>query len=264
MSVSILRYLEKALILSAFFYPQWIQAQNCPTEHYDETALVKSVHDGDTLRLTDGRKIRLIGIDTPELARNNQPAQPYADQARQVLTEIIKRSQQKIQLLYGIDRKDKYQRTLAHLYMPDGQNIQALMIQQGLATAFTTPPNDRFSSCYRQQEQVAIEQKTGIWSLADYQLKNTNELTQNSRGFRRLQGQVIQTHQSNKAFWITLDNNVRIRIRQQDLTYFDVTGLHQLKNKTIGIRGWLHPKKNGFFMNLRHPDALSLIPQSGH
>ena len=45
------------------------------TVQYDEIAVVDYIHDGDTLRLRDGRRVRLIGINTPELTRDNKPAE---------------------------------------------------------------------------------------------------------------------------------------------------------------------------------------------
>lgn len=259
-----MRYFKKALVLSAFFYSPVTTALDCPASHYDETAVVKSVHDGDTLKLIDGRKVRLIGINTPELARNNQAAQPYARQARQALLQLVNQSDLQIRLVYGAQREDRYQRTLAHLYLPDGQNIQAALIRQGMATAFTTPPNDRQSRCYRQLESKAIDNKKGIWSLTDYQLYQIHELGQNSKGFHRIQGSVTKAYQSPGGFWLILDNRLRVHIKQQDLTYFDISFLQQLTGKMITVRGWLHPKKKSYFMNLRHPDALRLIPPSGH
>jgi len=259
-----MRSLEKALLISAFFYVPTTLAFDCPADHFDETATVKSIHDGDTLKLSDGRKIRLIGINTPELARDNQPAEPYAEQARSSLNQLIKQSGHKVKLVYGTDRQDKYRRTLAHLYLASGQNIQAQLIKQGLATAFTTPPNDRQARCYRAMEQTAIQQQLGIWSLENYQIQASDKLPEDSKGFRRIEGQVLETYQNKKSFWIHLSGDINIRIASDDIKYFDRNQLQQLKDKTIRIRGWLHPKKKGYFINLRHPDALSLISPSKH
>ena len=244
--------------MSAFFYAPTALAFDCPAEHFDATVFVKSVHDGDTLKLGDGRKVRLLGINTPELARNNQPAQAFAKEARTSLIQLIKQTEQKVKLVYGVDRYDKYKRTLAHIYLANGQNIQARLISQGLATAFTTPPNDRQANCYKALEESAIQQQLGIWSLADYQVQPSHQLAKDTKGFRRIEGRVINTHQGKKSFWINLQGDISIRIASKDLKYFDIIELAQLKNKNIRIRGWLHPGKNGQLINLRHPDALQL------
>ena len=239
------------------FYSQVISAAACPPSHIDETAEVQRIIDGDTVKLKDGRKIRLIGIDTPELARKNRPAQAYANQARTALIKLLKNSRNQIGMSFGAERYDKYNRTLAHLYMPNGDNIQAFLLTNGYATAFTTPPNDRFTDCYKATELKAINKRRGIWSLDKYKIKRINQLTARDNGFRRIEGMVANTSQSKKAFWINLQGNLKIRIANRDLYNFDRYSLNQLKGKTIRIRGWLHAQKKGYFMALRHPSALT-------
>jgi micrococcal nuclease len=251
---------KKALIVSAFFCGSAffipLSLANCPPDHINETATVLRIYDGDTVKLKDGRKIRLTGIDTPELGRNNRPTQAYASKAKNALIKLLKQSDNKIGLSFGVERHDKYKRTLAHLYLPDGSSIQAFLLRNGFATAFTTPPNDHFTDCYQTAELKARNSHRGIWSLNKYKVKRINQLTSSDKGFRRVEGKVTSISQSKKAFWITLQGNLKIRIANKDLLYFDKHSLNQLKNKNIRIRGWLHPRKKGYFMALRHPSAL--------
>ncbi|HEY9052155.1 MAG TPA: thermonuclease family protein [Gammaproteobacteria bacterium] len=249
-------YISRALFFGALFCGCNAYAL-CPPDRIDETAVVRHVHDGDTLHLSDGRKVRLIGIDTPEVARKQAPAEPLANEARNALRQLLRQHDNKIGLKFGLERQDKYQRLLAHLYLPDGQSVQAHLLNQGYAVAFTTPPNDRNADCYRQAEQNAIDAKRGVWGLADYQLKTTYQLTDKDRGFRRIQGRVTKLSQSSKGVWLFLDQNIRIQIKQQDVANFNSYMLQQLEGKTIIVRGWLHPGENGFYLNLRHPDAIS-------
>lgn len=251
---------SRALVYSALFYVNTpVQADSCSLDRIDASVVVAHVHDGDTLRLTDHRKIRLIGINTPELARDQQPEQTYARQARQALIQLLRPSNNRISIRYGQQREDKYRRTLAHLYLPDGRNIQQLLLSQGLATAFTTPPNNQLSTCYRRAEQAAIRQRLGIWSLAEYQVKQVHQLSINDKGFRRIKGRVTSVSHSSKASWLQIGQTLRVRIKKPDLIYFSPGQLDQLKGKTIRVRGWLHPSRNHYFMNLRHPDAITQI-----
>lgn len=240
-----------------FSYPAVLHA-NCPQADKLQTALVEYVHDGDTIRLKDGRKVRLIGINTPELAREQQPKQALASEAKLALQNIIDANNHKIGLSFGIERQDKYGRTLAHLFAQDGSNIQIALIQQGLATAYTTPPNDQYSDCYKAAESIAISNKKGLWALNDFQLKDANKLAPKESGFRRIQGKVLEISTKPNTIWINLENRVKIRIKNKDFNYFDLAKLKQYKNKTIQIHGWLHANKRGYFMNLRHPSALRL------
>lgn len=55
---------------------------SCKADHFDLSAKIKSIHDGDTIKLETGEKLRLIGIDTPELGHDNQEPQPYSWEAK--------------------------------------------------------------------------------------------------------------------------------------------------------------------------------------
>jgi endonuclease YncB( thermonuclease family) len=261
---SLKRALLKSALFSALLYltAGYASAEiTCPPSKLNETSEVAYVHDGDTLKLKDGRKVRLIGINAPELARNNAPAESFAYPAKNALRKLIKTSSNIIGLSFGLEREDKYKRTLAHLFLPDGTNIQTHLISQGLATAFTTPPNDRMADCYKQIEDIAIDDKQGIWSLNEYQITRSIHLKKSDRGFRRIQGQVLSTRRGPKAFWIHMQGNLRIRIPATDLYNFNLYELKQLTGKSIRIRGWIHGGKKGHFMMLRHPSSLIFQPK---
>lgn len=259
--------LKRALILGALFCPLvylWLPlaahaSTLCPASSIDDTAVVRSVTDGDTLRLEDGRKVRLIGINSPELARDNRPAQPLANAARTALYRLLAESGNRINLQYGSERFDPYQRTLAHIYLTDGRSVQAAMLETGMAAAYTTPPNADRSDCYKTAEQLAMQQRRGLWALPEYQPKTLSQLGRNDEGFRRIRGRVSRIERSSGASWIMLNEKLKIRIAANDLIYFSQPWLQGLAGKNIEVRGWLHPEQNRYFMQLRHPDAVRLL-----
>lgn len=236
-------------------------ASNCQASHYDESAVIKSVHDGDTVKLVDGRRIRLIGINTPELARSGKPEQAFAIDARDQLRRLIASGDNQVKLVYGKERLDRYQRTLAHLFLPDNQNLQLALIQRGLATASAYPPNVAFTDCYQQAEQVARCESRGIWSDENYATKNSTALAADTQGFHIISGQVERVSESAKGIWLFLQGGLMIGIRSEDLPNFDKNRLKSLSNQVITVRGWVHPKKKvkkgvKFYMRLRHPSAI--------
>ena len=137
----------------------------CSSDHIDETTTIRYVYDGDTLQLRDGRKIRLIGINTPELERKSKTAEPFAIAAKSALKAIFN-NHKTIALRYGEEKKDHNGRVLAHGFLTDGQNIQAVLLNLGLARVITIPPNTQFSACYLEQEHKARCNKTGLWKQA--------------------------------------------------------------------------------------------------
>ena len=142
--------LTAPLTAAAVTYPE------CRAGHYDERAKVRYVIDGDTVVLTDGRKVRIIGIDTPELGHDGRPDQPYARQARRYLAGILHAPHNEIELAYDRDRYDHYHRTLAHVFLPDGSNIDALILARGLATPLVIPSNLAFLNCYSGRAEKAV------------------------------------------------------------------------------------------------------------
>ena len=179
--------------------------------------------------------------------------------ARDELKRMLAASDNRISLRYGLEREDKYRRTLAHIYLPNGQNLQATLLEKGLATAYTTPPNASQSDCYRQAELKAQKHRIGIWSLAQYQVKQVTQLSRQDRGFRIIEGTVTSLHETDKATWLKLDQQLSIRINARDRHYFSSAHLQQMKNRKVQLRGWLHPNKKGFFLNLRHPSAITPV-----
>ena len=243
----------------------------CPPKYIDESVRVNYVYDGDTLQLEDGRKIRLIGLDTPEVFSRHRhidnDIKAVGEKAKAALQQQLNRSDQRVSLAYGAQRFDRYKRSLAHVFLANGENLQAWLIGQGYGVAFTTPPNDSMSDCYQKQETQAIEANRGIWKMSRYQIKRTNQLNEKSDGFHRLQAKVTRIRQANHRINLLLDDNVELNIFKKDLINFNAYMLNNLEHKNIQVRGWLHIKKDQstptnkkrFIMTLRHPDNIKVL-----
>lgn len=135
---------------------------------------VLRVTDGDTLVLDGGEKVRLIGVDTPEMhdeGRNARAARraglsahvvgDYARRARDFLEETLRG--RFVRLEYDWERKDTYGRTLAYVYRePDGLLVNAEMIRQGYAPAFTRFPFERQEE-FRRLERESRTARRGLW-----------------------------------------------------------------------------------------------------
>ncbi len=123
---------------------------------------VLSVADGDTVTVKIGKKeekIRLIGIDAPELAQK-----PWGDKSKEFLQSIISSSGWKVSIEYDVDKRDKYGRLLGYLRTSDGQLINKKILENGYAMLFTFPPNVKYVNEFTEAQSYARKNKLGIWS----------------------------------------------------------------------------------------------------
>ena len=77
--------------------------------------IVRHVIDGDTIVLDDGRHVRLIGVDAPEVDSPYRKAEPYGEESKEYLERLLERRLVTIKL--GKEKLDKYGRTLAYVYL---------------------------------------------------------------------------------------------------------------------------------------------------
>jgi micrococcal nuclease len=126
-----------------------------------QEALVVQVIDGDTLVLAGGIKVRILGIDAPEMARDGQPADFLAHQAKATLTGLT--LNRKIGLEYDRLRYDRYGRLLAYVYLPDHTLVNAELVRRGLARVYSHPPNWRHRKTLLAAQVEAIQAQRGIW-----------------------------------------------------------------------------------------------------
>ena len=122
-------------------------------------ATVEYVHDGDTLFLTDGRKVRMLGIDTPEIGNN---LECYGDEATSLLRLLLPEGTH-VWVLPDIEPEDQYGRSLLFIYRDDTTNVNLEMLRQGAAEVEMYAPNLLLQSEIEAAESAAIAAGTGMW-----------------------------------------------------------------------------------------------------
>jgi micrococcal nuclease len=126
-----------------------------------EKAFVKRVVDGDTIELADGRIIRYIGVNTPEIATKEKPAECYGPEASQRNRELV--GGKEIELMPGIEELDKYGRHLSYVFS-DGVFVNAELIEEGFGHAFLYSGGNRFDQVFVQLENYARLRSLGLWA----------------------------------------------------------------------------------------------------
>jgi len=122
---------------------------------------VKWVNDGDTILLTNGWRVRYIGINAPEIDHENQKAQPYGYLARSFNKKLV--LPQKIVLEFDEERYDRYGRLLAYIYLADGSFLNSRMLENGMAFYLYHRPNVKYDKHLLKKQQDAMRAQKGLW-----------------------------------------------------------------------------------------------------
>ena len=224
---------------------------------------VAKVYDGDTVLLESGERVRLLGINTPEVAHRNRPAEPGGEAATLFLRKLIEGKL--VRLEYGPERHDKYRRVLAHLFTEEGENINAMILSAGFAHAVVKLPNIRLIEQYFSAENEARLHKRGIWALPQFQLYEIEEAEGFRNTFRRLSGVVNRVEEKRTAWLLHFKNNVKALVRKEHLDPFIRDGRHpqKLLGKRVTIRGWVHKSRGAPLIRLYHPKMIESVDGEG-
>lgn len=234
-----------------------------------KAAQVTDVVDGDTVVLDDGMKVRLLGIDTPEMGYYDKskkyikdPA-PKAEAATKYLKQLILGKECNLQ--FAEEKIDRHNRVLAYLYRDsDGLFLNQQMLVEGLAVISFYPPNLKYRKKFGDLQKGARLARKGIWSLgvvsADDAYKHLTEL-------RTVRGRVKSVYMARNFFYINFGDDYKkdftIGIVKKNLKYFEnlpeaidkwYTG------KTIEVTGRVYDR-NGPYIQVALPEQIITLDQ---
>ncbi len=229
----------------------------CPADRVDARGEVRAVVDGDTLVLADGRRIRLIGVNAPELGRDGRPAEPFASAARRALEQLVGPGRE-VALRFDAEREDPHGRTLAHVFLGDGTNVQRELLSRGLAASIVVPPNAWSWECYREAERGVRAAGRGIWGDARFRATEPARLPRAVEGFWVVTGRVARVGEGRNAWWLNLDGGFSVRIERRDQGSFPGLRPSALKGRQVEARGWVSASPEERWITVRHPAMLTV------
>ncbi len=165
------------------------EASACPSEPPDDAvqATVEDEIDGDTLEIEDEThgtdRVRLIGVDTPELEGEDGQPEPYAQEAASFTAGALEGED--VLLEIGEEETDEYGRLLAYVWKPEEKNHGLLaglkrlvgmggpelfnetLLKEGYARVLTIEPNDAYAGCFEAAQGRARDEGAGLWGLPD-------------------------------------------------------------------------------------------------
>jgi micrococcal nuclease len=122
---------------------------------------VKWVNDGDTIVLADGRQVRYIGINAPEIDHVNKKAELFGYEAKTYNTTLV--LSKTVRLEFDKQTHDHYGRTLAYVFSNDGVFVNNAMIEKGYAYCLSRRPNIKYDRVLLQSQRDAMSANRGMW-----------------------------------------------------------------------------------------------------
>lgn len=242
---------------------------------------VASVIDGDTVELKDGRRVRLVGINTPEVAHPPKPEEPLGQWATERLKEKI--ADRPLWLQTGQQARDHHGRTLAHLFTAEGNNIIAELLYSGAGFQVAIPPNLAYSDCYSRATSQARQQGRGVWGHPYFQPIPADS-PRLKGGYARVVGRVEKVSLTKNVIWVDLQGQVSLKLNRKHASFLAGDTFDQVvaaSRKRSGItdlvleaRGWVVDrntwggrmvqqikagKRKPFQMNVQHASSWEIL-----
>ena len=215
--------------LLSFLFPALALAR-CPQLPGGFSARVEHVYDGDTVLLADGRRVRLIGVNTPELGRDGRPDELYAQAAQRWLQQHA--DGQQVYLLPGVESHDRYGRLLAHLYLADGRLAAEELVRAGLGYALAVGGNRRLAACLFAAERDARQKHDRLWQQPPVAAAEIDRA-----GFAMVRGHITRVTSTRRGLYIDLDRHLALFLPNALLN--SSVSDHWRTGQPLEVRGWV-------------------------
>ncbi len=231
-------------------------------------ARVVEVVDGDTLVLSDGAEVRLVGIQAPKLplGRDGFAIWPLAPEAKAALEALALR--QEVELAFGGRRSDRHGRLLAHLFRADGLWLQGAMVEAGLARVYGFEDNRALLAELYALERSARTARRGLWADPFYAILSTAQLERRLAelvdSFQLVEGRVqssaIVRGRGYLNFGGDWRRDVTASIPGDSLALFRDAGIElaDYEGHLVRVRGWVEDY-NGPMIAVTHPEQIEVL-----
>lgn len=129
-------------------------------ESLEAKVLVERVVDGDTVVITGGEKVRLIGVDAPESVKPHEKPECFGMESSQYLKELVEGKE--VMLQRDVSDRDRYGRLLRYVYL-EGTLLNELLVQEGYAREKSYPPDTTQKQQLESAEEEAQRDMKGLW-----------------------------------------------------------------------------------------------------
>jgi len=239
-------------------------------EHMGEGIAASDALDGGTLRLTDGRTLRLAAIrpTVHPLDRLTEPDWPLAETARQALADLV--VGRALALYQAGPPVDRYGSLVAHVLaegrMPTDPTrwLQGAMLQAGLARVETQRDRRVLAAPMLAAERTARNAGLGLWRHPYYRPIGPFEARDAIGGFRLVEGRVLDVATVRGTTYLNFgpdwrwDFTVSFRGRTRRLFERAEIDPQDYSGRVVRVRGWLI-ERNGPMIEATHPEQIELF-----
>lgn len=231
-------------------------APPCTVER-GEARAVAEVRDGETLRLDDGRMLRLIGVLAPRASDVGAPSGswPPENEARAALAALVEG--RTITLWHDTTRRDRYGQILAQATIGSGAErvwLQGVLVTRGMARAYGRPGLDACTEELVRLERSARDGAIGLWSNAAYRVRDAvdaDELLRAVGSFQVVSGTAHRISRGQSEVFVSLASR---RSRDGSYAFAAVvparggplvggTEPRALEGRRVIVRGWIERRR---------------------
>jgi endonuclease YncB( thermonuclease family) len=239
-----------------------------------EKATVADVPDGETLKLTDGRTVKLIGAKAPmpPLGWRGDDPWPFVDEAKDALESLA--ANKAIELRFGGSRTDRHSHLLAQVFVVKGESrlwLQDELVGSGLARVYSLPDNRACVAELLRREDEARAKRLGLWASSAYRIENALDLKRLDRlihSYQLVEGTVLNVGEGGGRLYLNFAPDWRsdftVSVARKDAPAFAAAGLDvkALAGTRLRVRGWL-AWRGGPMIEASHPEQIELLPHDG-
>lgn len=225
------------------------------------TVKAMSAIDGDTLMLTDGATLRLIGIAAPKaVPTGGSDLRALAEMARKTLDTLA--ASQDLNLTYAGSSRDRHGRLLAHAHDRRGRWLQGELLSAGRVRVMTTPESRVRAGDMLRLESEARARGLGLWADRRFRVIATDEASRHIDSFQIVEGLVVSATKARNRAYINFGADWRsdfsITLDHRTLSAVARGAPETLVGRRVRARGWLK-SFNGPMIEVTHAEQIEMI-----
>jgi endonuclease YncB( thermonuclease family) len=237
-----------------------------------EVASVAGVIDGETLKLTDGRIVRLVGAKAPmpPLGWRGEDPWPFVEDAKRALKGLA--SGRQVELGFVGRRNDRHDHLLAQVFLDRGGErlwVQREMVARGLARVYSFADSRACALELLPIESEARAKRRGIWGSSAYRVVDALDLERLGRlihSYQLVEGKVVSVGAGSGRLYLNFSQDWRrdftVSVERKVLAAFAASGLEleSMAGRNLRVRGTL-AWRNGPLIEANHPEQIELLPE---